>query len=79
MKLVLVKKHTAAVFGPRETLPLGRGVEKLLTGGSITSGCARVSAPDAAQQGRRTVPVGDMCVYGATVTLAEDDVGREWE
>jgi maleamate amidohydrolase len=59
-ELVIVKKHASAFF---ETELLGylhnRGVDTLLIGGCITSGCVRASAVDATQHGFRALVVAD--------------------
>ena len=59
-ELVLVKKHASAFFGT-SLLPylVARGVDTLLIGGVITSGCVRASAVDAAQHGFRALVVAD--------------------
>jgi maleamate amidohydrolase len=59
-ELVLVKKHASAFFGTA-LLPylVGRGVDTVLIGGVITSGCVRTTAVDAAQHGFRTLVVAD--------------------
>jgi nicotinamidase-related amidase len=59
-ELVLVKKHASAFFGtPLLTYLVSRGVDTLLIGGVITSGCVRTSAVDAAQHGFRALVVAD--------------------
>lgn len=59
-ELVLVKKHGSAFFGTELAAYLvTQGVDTLLIGGCITSGCVRASAVDGAQHGFRTLVVGD--------------------
>jgi maleamate amidohydrolase len=59
-ELVLVKKHASAFFGtPLLPYLVARGVDTLLIGGVITSGCVRASAVDAAQHGFRALVVSD--------------------
>jgi maleamate amidohydrolase len=59
-ELVLVKKHASAFFGTGLARHLEeRGVDTLLIGGCITSGCVRASAVDAAQHGLRALVVAD--------------------
>jgi nicotinamidase-related amidase len=57
---VFVKKHASAFFGTalHEHL-VARGVDTLLIGGCITSGCVRATAVDAAQHGFRALVVED--------------------
>jgi maleamate amidohydrolase len=57
---VLAKKHASAFFGTA-LLPflVGRGVDTLVIGGLITSGCVRTTAVDAAQHGFRALVVAD--------------------
>jgi maleamate amidohydrolase len=59
-ELVLVKKHASAFFGtPLLSYLVALGVDTLLIGGVITSGCVRTSAVDAAQHGFRALVVSD--------------------
>ncbi|HEY3541865.1 MAG TPA: isochorismatase family protein [Gaiellaceae bacterium] len=59
-ELVLVKKHASAFFGtPLLPYLVARGVDTVLIGGVITSGCVRTSAVDAAQHGFRPLVVAD--------------------
>lgn len=59
-ELVLVKKHASAFFGTDLAGHLSAGgVDTLLIGGCITSGCVRATAVDAAQHGYRTLVVAD--------------------
>lgn len=59
-ELVLVKKQASAFFGTT-LLPylVASGVDTLLIGGVITSGCVRTTAVDAAQLGFRALVVAD--------------------
>lgn len=59
-ELVVVKKHASAFFRTGLDRHLSsRGVDTLLIGGCITSGCVRASAVDAAQHGYRALVVGN--------------------
>jgi nicotinamidase-related amidase len=59
-ELVLPKKHASAFFGtPLLPFLVGRGVDTLVIGGLITSGCVRTTAVDAAQHGFRALVVAD--------------------
>ena len=59
-ELVLVKKHASAFFGTHlASFLISRGVDTLLIGGCITSGCVRATAVDAAQHGYRALVVAD--------------------
>jgi nicotinamidase-related amidase len=59
-ELVLVKKHASAFFGtPLLSYLIALGVDTVLIGGVITSGCVRTSAVDAAQHGFRALVVSD--------------------
>ncbi len=59
-ELVLVKKHASAFFGtPLLSYLVSSGVDTLVIGGVITSGCVRTSAVDAAQHGFRALVVAD--------------------
>jgi maleamate amidohydrolase len=59
-ELVLAKKHASAFFGtPLLSYLVARGVDTLLIGGVITSGCVRTTAVDAAQHGFRALVVAD--------------------
>lgn len=59
-ELVLVKKHGSAFFGTElASYLVTQGVDTLLIGGCITSGCVRASAVDGAQHGFRSLVVGD--------------------
>lgn len=59
-ELVLAKKQASAFFGTT-LLPylVASGVDTLLIGGVITSGCVRTTAVDAAQLGFRALVVAD--------------------
>jgi maleamate amidohydrolase len=57
---VVVKKHASAFFRTGLDRHLSsHGVDTLLIGGCITSGCVRASAVDAAQHGYRALVVGN--------------------
>jgi maleamate amidohydrolase len=57
-ELVLVKKHASAFFGTAlASYLVARGVDTLLIGGCIASGCVRATAVDAAQHGFRALVV----------------------
>lgn len=59
-ELVVVKKHASAFFGTTLHGHLAkRGIDTLLIGGCITSGCVRATAIDAAQHGLRALVVRD--------------------
>ena len=59
-ELVLVKKHGSAFFGTElASYLVTQGVDTLLIGGCITSGCVRASAVDGAQHGFRSLVVAD--------------------
>lgn len=59
-ELVLVKKHASAFFGtPLASYLVARGVDTLVIGGVITSGCVRTSAVDATQHGFRPLVVAE--------------------
>ena len=59
-ELVLTKKHASAFFGtPLESHLAARGVDTVVIGGLITSGCVRTTAVDAAQYGYRALVVSD--------------------
>ena len=59
-ELVLAKKHASAFFGtPLLPYLVARGVDTLVIGGVITSGCVRASAVDAAQHGFRALVGSD--------------------
>ncbi len=59
-ELVLVKKHGSAFFGTELAAYLvTQGVDTLVIGGCITSGCVRASAVDGAQHGFRPLVVAD--------------------
>jgi maleamate amidohydrolase len=92
-ELVLVKKHASAFFGtPLLSFLVSRGVDTLLIGGVITSGCVRTSAVDAAQhvvadatadrsaeaRSAALQTVDDL--YGDVVTVAdaENVLARSW-
>jgi maleamate amidohydrolase len=59
-ELVLTKKHASAFFGtPLESHLAAHGVDTVVIGGLITSGCVRTTAVDAAQYGYRALVVSD--------------------
>jgi len=59
-ELVLVKKLASAFFGTALASHLeSTGVDTVVLGGLITSGCVRSTAVDAAQHGFRTLVVAD--------------------
>jgi maleamate amidohydrolase len=59
-ELILVEKHASAFFGTAlASYLVARGVDTLLIGGCIASGCVRATAVDAAQHGFRALVVED--------------------
>jgi maleamate amidohydrolase len=57
---VITKKHGSAFFGTQlASYLVTQGVDTVIIGGCITSGCVRASAVDAAQHGFRSIVVGD--------------------
>jgi maleamate amidohydrolase len=59
-ELVITKKHGSAFFGTQlASYLVTQGVDTVIIGGCITSGCVRASAVDAAQHGFRSIVVGD--------------------
>jgi|SRR5579884_146038 len=59
-ELVLVKKHASAFFGTTlASYLVARGVDTLLIGGCLASGCVRATAVDAAQFGFRALVVAE--------------------
>jgi maleamate amidohydrolase len=59
-ELVLTKKHASAFFGTSLQSHLAdHGVDTIVLGGLITSGCVRTTAVDAAQHGYRALVVSD--------------------
>jgi nicotinamidase-related amidase len=71
-ELVLVKKHASAFFGTHlASFLISRGIDTLLIGGCITSGCVRATAVDAAQHGYRALVVADACADRTAEAHAE--------
>jgi maleamate amidohydrolase len=61
-ELVIIKKHGSAFFATElASYLVTQGVDTVMIGGCITSGCVRASAVDAAQHGFRSIVVGDAC------------------
>lgn len=59
-ELVLTKKHASAFFGTSLASHLAaRGIDTVVIGGLITSGCVRTTAVDAAQHGYRALVVSE--------------------
>jgi len=61
-ELVITKKHGSAFFATElASFLVTQGVDTVLIGGCITSGCVRATAVDAAQHGYRSIVLGDAC------------------